>query len=495
MNIVNETQSGTVQELRIEITRNDYAEKVETVLKKQRQKAQVPGFRQGYAPMGLIRKMYQKNILAGEVNDLLSKAIYNHIKDNNLDVLLEPLPVEEKTIVDFDKEDDFVFTFEYALQPQFELDYAKLPVVKSFNIVASQNEKEEYVNQLRKRHGDYIAPETIGEEDYVSVKYNNVDSFFFVHDLSEEGKKAFLGKKIGDEIEISLRKMFPDETSLQKFLKIKEQDIDKDNPYSFILTIASIGRVTPADLNDEFFKKAFPDGNVNNEKELDDFAAKEIESHWKEESDRHFMNEAVTILLNNIAIEFPDDFIKRYILATQKEKMSKEMLEEKYPEYLKSFKWQMIEAKLTKEHDIKVSEEEIKEYVRDYFMKSYFSNFNVESIEDRLNTLVNDALKNKDDVKNIYDTLFDRKIQNVLKSNLKMDLISGDFKDFVSFVSGRNISDDDNVNSGKSKTAKVDDVDLKMTKKNKSKEIVTDTNTSTIASPKKSTKKSTKKTE
>ena len=117
MNIVNERQSGTVQEIRIEITRNDYAEKLEAALKKQRQKSQIPGFRQGNAPIGLIKKMYGKNLLAEEINDLMSEALYSHIRDNKLDILLEPLPVEEKTKVDFDNEGDFVFTFEYALQP------------------------------------------------------------------------------------------------------------------------------------------------------------------------------------------------------------------------------------------------------------------------------------------------------------------------------------------------------------------------------------------
>jgi len=364
MNIVNERQSGTVQELRIEITSNDYAEKVETALKKQRQKAQVPGFRPGNAPMGLIKKMYEKNILADEINDMISKAIYDHINDNNLKILLEPLPVNEKTKADFDKKEDFIFTFEYALLPEFNMDYSKLPAIKNFNIVASQTEKEEYVNQLRKRHGNYLSPETIEEEDYVSVKYDDKDAFFFVNELSDEGKKSFLEKKVGDEIGISLKKMFADETSLQKFLKIKEQDIDKNNPYAYTLNISSIGRVTPADLNDEFFKKAFPDGNVNDEKELDNYVTTEIEARWKEESDRHFMNEAVSVLLNNIEISFPDDFIKRYILATQKD-MTPEMLEEKYPDYIKSFKWQMIESQLTKDNDIKVSEEEVKDMLRD----------------------------------------------------------------------------------------------------------------------------------
>jgi trigger factor len=488
MNIVNERQSDTVQELRIEITRNDYAEKVEAALKKQRHKAQIPGFRQGNAPIGLIKKMYGKNLLAEEINDLMSEALYGYIKDNSLDILLEPLPVEEKTKVDFDDEGDFVFTFEYALQPQLEIDYAKLPAVKSFNIVASQNEKDEYLSQLRKRHGDYITPETVEEEDYVSVKYNDIDSFFFVNELSEEGKKAFLGKKIGDEIEISLWKMFAEETSLTKFMKIKEQDLDKENSYSYMLKITTIGRMKPAELNDDFFKKAFPDGNVNNEKELDDFAAEEIEAHWKEETDRHFMNEAIGILLNDIEIEFPDDFVKRYILTTQKG-MTKEILEEKYPEYLKSFKWQMIESKLAKDHDIKVTEEEVKEYVRNYFIKSYFSNFNVEFIGDRLNALVNDALKNKEDVKNIYDTLYDKKIEEVLKNNMPLDVQSGDFNDFITFVSGKDNNEEKKNNAAKSITPKTEENDPAIPKTKKTKEPVTEPH------EKVSTKKSTKKSE
>ncbi|MEG1556097.1 MAG: hypothetical protein RR356_05160 [Bacteroidales bacterium] len=368
----------------------------------------------------------------------MADALYGYLKDNKLDVLLEPLPVEAKSTVDFENPDRFVFVYEYALQPEFEIDFAKLPAVKSFKIEATENEKEDLILQMRKRHGEYSTPDTIEEDDYISVKYADKEGFFFTKDLNEEGKKLLIGKKLNDELKIAFRTIFTDEMAFLRFMKMTEKEIETDHNYEFDAQIINIGRVMPAELNEDFFKKAYPDESVKNVGEMEKAVAEQIENQWKTETDRQFMNDAIGILLDHVEITFPDEFIKRYILTTQKE-MTEEQLNEKYEDYQKSFKWQMVEAKLVKDHQISVSEEEVKAYVRDFFMKNYFANFNEADIADRLNTLVNDALKNKKDVKNIYDQLFDNKIQDILRSQFKVEEKTGDFNDFVAEVTGKKI--------------------------------------------------------
>lgn len=436
MNIKNERINDQVQQLTIEIAKADYSEKVESALKKYRRTAQISGFRAGNAPMGLIRKMYEKHAIAEEVNTMMGESLYGYFRDNNLNIMLEPLPVDEKTHVDFESGEDFVFVYDYALLPEFELDLAKLPKVKSFKIVASKEEKEEYIMQLRKRHGEYISPEDIAEDDYVTVKYGEDKSgFFFVKDLSEKGSKLFIGKKKGDQFEVSFRDAFASNQALCKFLKVNDKDVDAANDYKFNVTIDLIGRVNPAELNEDFFKKAYPDGKVTSVKELEALAANEIEAQWKAETDRQFMNDAIGILLDNVKIEFPDEFVKRYILYAQKD-LTEEALNEKYDEYIKSFRWQLIENKLEKEHNISVNEAEIREFVRNFFMTNYFANFNQDDIKDRLDSLVSDALKNKEDMKKVYDQLFDQKIQAVLYNGMQVEEKSGSFQDFIAEVTG-----------------------------------------------------------
>lgn len=437
MNIKNERINDQVQQLTIEIAKADYSEKVESALKKYRKSAQVSGFRPGNAPMGLIRKMYEKHAIAEEVNTMMGEALYGYFRDNNLNIMLEPLPVDEKTRVDFESGEDFVFTYDYALLPEFELSLSTLPKVKSFKIVATKEEKEDYIMQLRKRHGEYISPEDIAEDDYVTVKYGEEKSgFFFVKDLSKNGAELFIGKKKGEQLEVAFRDAFASNQALCKFLKITEKDVDATNEYKFNVTIDLIGRVNPAELNEDFFKKAYPDGKVNSVKELEALAANEIEAQWKAETDRQFMNDAVGILLDNVKIEFPDEFVKRYILYAQKD-MTEETLNEKYEEYIKSFRWQLIENKLEKEHNIAVTEAEIKDFVRNFFMTNYFANFNQDDIKERLDSLVNDALKNKEDMKKVYDQLFDQKIQTVLYNGMQVEEKSGSFQDFIAEVTGQ----------------------------------------------------------
>lgn len=431
MNIKNEKANGEVQELTIEISREDYAEKVESALKRQRRTAQVPGFRAGNAPMAMIKKMYEKSIIYDEVNKMMEEAIYGYMRDNKLDIMLEPLPVVEKSKVDFENADNFVFVYEYALQPQFELDFNKQ--VTRFKIVASQEEKDNLIDQMQRRYGEYTSPETIGDDDFVSVKIDDKDCFFYSKSLNKAGKKELIGKKVGDVCHLALRKIFEDEEEVRKVLKITDHELEEGNQYEYDVKIENIGRITPAELNEEFFKKAYPDGSVTTKEQLEKVAAEQIEKQWTEYTNRQFMNDAIGILLENTQIEFPDDFIKRYILTTQKE-MTKEQLDEKYEEYQKSFKWQLIENKIVKDNNISVSPDEVKDYVRNFFFTNYFANFKEEDIKDRLDSLVNDALKKKEDVKNIYDQLYDSKIQEVFKKDFIIVEKSGSYDDFIAEV-------------------------------------------------------------
>ena len=434
MNIKNEKANGDVQELTIEITKEDYAGKVEAALKKHRRTAQVPGFRVGNAPMAMIKKMYEKSVTYDEVNNMMSQELYKYLSDNKIDIMLEPIPVEEKSKVDFDNPDNFVFVYEYALQPQFDIDFNKQ--VTNFKITASQEEINNLINQMQRRYGEYTSPEEVGDDDYISAKINDQDSFFFTKELNEKGLKTFKGMKVNDTKHVALREVFEDEKNVLKVLKIVDQPLEEGNQYEYDVTISSIGRITPAELNEDFFKKAYPDGNVTTKEQLEKTCAEQIEKQWKDYTDRQFMNDAIGVLLDNVNIEFPDEFIKRYILLTQKD-MTAEKLEEKYPDYQKSFKWQLIENKLVKDNNLNVTQDDVKAYVRNFFMTNYFSNFKEEDIKDRLDSLVNDALKKKEDVKNIYDQLYDAKIMDVLRQNFIIVEKSGSYDDFIAFTSGK----------------------------------------------------------
>lgn len=437
MNIKHEKAPGQLQEVTIEINKEDYAAELEAALKKQRRTAHVPGFRPGNAPMGMIKKMYEKTLLVQEIDNIVNKEMDKFMKDNEVRYIFEPLPVEGKSKVNFDEPDHFEFVYEYALAPDVKIDYAKLPKVVDFTIVPTAEDREGFIKQLRERHGNYITPETIEAGDSVSVKYGeDKEGFFFMHDLTDAAQKKFIGKKKDEAVQLSLRKAFTNEAVMARFLKVDAKDLEADNEYKFKVTIKHIGRIEPAELNDEFFKKAYPDGNVKNEKELNAEADKVVTEQYQPELNRQFMNDAIEMLIDNVKVDLPDDFIKRYILITQKD-MTAETLEEKYNDYKRAFQWQILEGKLVEGSDIKVEMEDVKNYFREYFIKNYFGNFNMNDVKDRVEELVKQSMENREYVKNVYDMLFDQKLTELLRSKLNIDHQKGDIKAYVDMLTAR----------------------------------------------------------
>ncbi|MCL1851041.1 MAG: hypothetical protein FWF70_06555 [Bacteroidetes bacterium] len=437
MNITHEKANEAVQQLCIEITKTDYTEKVETELKKYRKKAQIPGFRVGNAPMGLIKRNYEKPLIADEVNKITGETLYDYFKNNNIDIMFEPMLIEEKSTIDFEKNEDFVFTFEFAVQPKFELDFAALPLMKTFRIEATKEEIEDYMNQIRKRHGDYINPETAEDDDYISVKWNeNETGFFFVKDLTEKGKEWFLGKKTDDQINVVFNEMFLSKENLKKFLKKSDDNFDETNVGGAEVTISSIGRVNLAEMNAEFFNKAFPDGSITSVAAFEKLAAQQIEAQWKQETDRKFMNDAITLLIQNVEMDMPEDYMKRYILKNNPD-ITEEKLTQEWKQYVESFKWQLIESKLGKDENIEVTIEDIKNHIRNFYYQNYFMQFNLADVEDRLNQLTEEAVKDKKQVKQLYDQLFDQKIMELLQTKMNIEELSGDFNQFVAFMTGK----------------------------------------------------------
>ena len=435
MNIKHENVPGQVQELVIEIQKEDYAEKVDNALKKQRREVAVPGFRKGNAPMGIVKKMYGKNILVMEIDRMVNEEIEKFFKDNEVKYIFEPMPVEGKSKVDFDNPDNFTFTYEYALRPEVKLDYKAMPAVIDFTIVPGEDEVKNYIDQLRERHGKYVMPETIEANDSVSVDYGGEkEAFFFMRDLKEDAKKSLLGKKVEDKVSMAMRQAFTTDALFARAFDLKVEELNADDPYNYELTIKRIGRIEPAELNEDFIKVAYPNGNVTTEAQLVEEAKTVIANQYKPDTERLFMNKAIETLLDNVTVELPDDFMKRYIKAVQKD-MDDEKLEKEFDQYKRSFAWQILENNIVEGEDVNVTRADIENYFRDYFIKNYFGNFNAESVKDQVDKIVADSMKNQEYVKNAYDMLYDQKLVEVLRKKMNIEHKEGDFKAFIEVLS------------------------------------------------------------
>lgn len=435
MNIKHENVPGLLQEVVFEINREDYAANLEAALKKQRRSAVVPGFRAGNAPMGMIKKMYEPTLLVQEVDKLVNDSMANFIKDNNIQYILEPLPIEEKSKVDFQNPDTFVFAYEYALRPEVNVDYSKLPVVKDFRYVASEEEIDRQVDQLRERYGNYTTPEVVEtDKDNVSVKYGeDKTGYIFLKDLTEKAAKKFVGKKVKETVKIKLREAFTSESTLARFLRVDVKDLEEGNAYEEELTIDYVGHLDLAEINEEFFKKAFPDGSVKDEKTMREAVAKMMAQQYETPINQRFMNDAIEALIDNVPVELPDDFVKRYILVAQKD-MTPEKLETEYNQYKRAFQWQLIENKLLEENEVQVNADDVRDYFRKYFIDNYFGAIYSKEMEPRIDEMVNEAMKNQESVKQVYDMLFDLKLANKLRDKLNIEMVEGDGQAFMTYV-------------------------------------------------------------
>ncbi len=441
MNIKHENVPGQVQELTIEIQKENYAENVDKALKKQRREVAVSGFRKGMAPMGIVNKMYGKNILVMEVDRIVNEQIDKYFKDNDIKFIFEPMPVEGKSKVDFENPDNFSFVYEYVVRPEVKVDLAKMPAVTDFTIIPSDDEVNTHIDQLRERHGKYVMPETIENNDSISADYGGEkEAFFFIRDLKDDAKKEFLGKKVGDKMTVAMRQAFTSDPFFARAFDLKVDELKEDDPYTYELTVKRIGRIELAELNEDFFKVAYPDGSVKDEAAMRETVKNQLAEQYKPDTDRMFMDRAISTLLDNVKVELPDDFMKRYILAVQKD-MTEEGLEKEFDRYKNSFKWQIIENALVEGEDVNVTRADIEAYFRDYFVKNYFANFNAESVKDQLDKIVADSMKNQEYVKNAYDLLYDQKLVALMRKKMNVEHKEGDFKAFVDEISAQRKED------------------------------------------------------
>ena len=435
MNIKHENVPGQLQELTIEIQKEDYAENVDKALKKQRREIAVPGFRKGNAPMGIVQKMYGKNILVMEIDKLVNEQIEKFFKDNDIKFIFEPMPVEGKSQVDFDNPDNFSFVYEYVVRPEVNIDLSAMPAVTDFTVIPSEEEITTQIDQLRERHGKYEMPDTIEANDSVSVSYGGEkEAFFFIRDLKDDARKEFIGKKKEDTLTMAMRKAFTADPFFARAFDLKVDELKDDDPYTYDLTIKRIGRINPAELNEDFFKAAYPDGSVTDEATMRETEKQKIAAQYKPDTDRMFMDRAISTLLDNVNVELPDDFMRRYILAVQKD-MTEEALDKEFERYKNSFKWQIIENTLVEGEDVNVTRADIEEYFRNYFIQNYFANFNAESVKDQVDKIVADSMKNQEYVKNAYDLLYDQKLVALMRKKMNINHKEGDFKAFVDEIS------------------------------------------------------------
>ena len=443
MNISKENIDSLNAVLKVELSAADYQERVATVLADYRKTADMPGFRKGKVPMGVVKKRYGVPVKIEEINKIISDSITKYIIDEKLDILGNPLPKQAEQI-DWERQEDFVFEYELGFAPTFELKISKKNKIDYYNIKADDTMIDRYAEDIARRYGKMSSPEKVEDKDLVYGTFNELDAD---GNVVEDGvtnqasvsldlvkvkkvKNEFIGAEKGTVIVLDPKKTFENDTDAAAMLNIdKEAYADLKSKFSF--TIDNISRMEPAELNKDFFDKVYGEAVVKNEQEFRAKIAAEAENMFIGESDRKFQNDAVDFLLEKTSFDLPEDFLKRWMQTVSEKPLSLDEIENDFEGYKKSLKWQIIENKIAKENNLSVSKDEAVTETKKLIAAQMAQYGQLSPEEELLEQYAKQVLENKEEEKNIYDRIFATKMTAFFKESFKMNEKEISYEDFV----------------------------------------------------------------
>lgn len=372
MKIAHQNSDDLNAVITIEVSPENYNPTVDKAIKDQAKKAKLPGFRPGLVPASHIRRTYGKAILFDEVNRLVNDKIAEYISEQNLEVLGQPLPKEDdNTDYNWDFNDTFSFHYEIGLAPTFDSPFNEKTKFTQYVIKADEKTLEERMSSLRKSYGKMTNPEVSEEGDVLYAELAQLDAdqqelegglvktASFRTDLVEDKKikKSLVGLKIDDEVHIDLAKALKAE-DIARILSISEDEAAALESNQFRLRVKNINRLEEADLNEDFYTKLFGEGVVKTEEEFKDKVREEVESMLVQNAEQKLQNDIYTAGMEKVQVEFPEDFLKRWLKATNPD-IGEAELEEGFEDFLKNLKWTLIENQIIKANDLEVKYDEV----------------------------------------------------------------------------------------------------------------------------------------
>lgn len=435
MNIIQEKIDELNAIIKIKLTPSDYKEQFESKLKEYRKNMNVPGFRPGKAPIGMIKKKYGQSILADELNSIINDNLQKHITENKVNVLGNPLPSEEHTLVEtWDENSDFEFGYQIGLAPEFEVKLNKKMKVPYYTIKIDDEAINKQIEDFTRRYGKMVPADKSEKEDMVYGTFTQLDdkgnpteegvtakstiSIPFIED--EKIKKTLVGLKKDDIIVVDPRKVSKGDADMAAMLHIKKEEVESVQS-DFQFQVEEIKRMEKAPIDQELFDKVAGKDTVKDEKAFREKIAEDMGKAFVNDSERLFEKSSTKVLLDKLSLTLPDEFLKKWIVQANEKPITPEQLEKEYDSYANQLKWQLIENKIIQLNEIKVELDEVKDYARGLLLNQYAQYGMPAPDEAQLEENIQNVLKNQEELKNIFDYLYKRKVFSYIKENVKLD--------------------------------------------------------------------------
>jgi trigger factor len=375
MNITKESTGALTALLKIEIGPADYAASVEKQIADYKRKANIPGFRPGHIPTGLIKKMYGKAILADEVNKLISDNLVSYIREEKIDILGNPLPnMEKNDAIDFENQESFDFYFDLGLTPEFTIPVDQDLQIENYTIIVDDVMVDKYIEDTRKRFGKPLPAESLPEDASATEQ--------------------------------------ADETKTQP----------------------AEPAVEPAEMDPDFFNSVYPGLDLQTVEDFREQVRKDAAMSFAAETDKLLFNDITNALVKNTVLPLPDEFLKRWLLDNNEGKYTPEEIEKNYDSFAESMKWQLIENKLIKENGIEVRDEDIRNYIKTYMLRQINMADMAPEMQERYESIVDTFMKNKEQVQRINDQLYNAKMMDFFKSAMTFHAKEISYDDYITLV-------------------------------------------------------------
>lgn len=431
--------------LTLTVEEADYKENVEKTLKNYRKKANVPGFRPGMAPMGMIKRQFGTTVKVDEINKLLGDQIYKYVKDNNIQMLGEPLPSEKQEPVDMEKEAPYTFIFDIAVAPEFKAELTGDDTIDYYTITVDDKIVDQQIDMFASRAGHYDKVEDYQANDMLKGDIRELDEngntkeggitvegavLMPEYIKVEDQKKLFDGAKLGDVITFNPKKAYPEsDVEVASLLKLKKEDV-ADLTADFSYQITEISRYVKAEVNQELFDQVYGKDVIKDEKDFREKIAEGLKAQFAIDSDFKFIQDVRKYLENKVgALTYPDALLKRIMLNNNKDK-GEEFVEKNYEQSIKELTWHLIKEQLVKANGVKIEDADIEDTAKEA-AKAQFAQYGMNNIpEEYIENYAKDMLKKKEYIDSFVDRSIDRKLTEILKNVVKLENKTATLEEF-----------------------------------------------------------------
>ena len=414
MNIVRENLEDGTTLLKATVGEADYNEAVDKALRTYKRKANVPGFRPGMVPMSIINKMYRKGVVAEEAYRTASKGCFDYIEKEKLTLVGDMIPSDKQQPLDFDNDTEYEFAFEVGIAPEINIALSKKDKVKKYAIAIEDKMRDGYRGNFTRRFGKLVDVDSVETEDALTVTLDQPEmkieeAYVGLIGMSDAARKPVLGKKVGDTMEVDVNELYPNPAQRAAILQVKEPELEGINP-KFTLTITKIRRFTEPELNEEFFKMAFPEGNVKTAEEFAQYIDAQILRDLKREADYLFTLDVRKLLLDKANLTLPAAFLKRWLYTINEGKFSMEEIEKDFDKFLDMMKWNLVQKHYVNELKLEVTPEEATEEAK-AMAAQQFAYYGMSQVaDDMLANYAKSILENKEESRKVYEKIFEQKV-------------------------------------------------------------------------------------